>query len=440
MNSISTDRHSEVASEWKIPPFWQKLNSFFLFPLQMEPLLYALLLSVCSYGLMFGVIGICAVGLGLMLAVSRYAFKVSALASRGLTNSADFRSSLMEEEWKWLPWKFFGVLFVFGLFVGFLASRSMTLGIIANLVVAFLIPATWMVLINTNRLSSAINPFELLATIFGIGKSYLLLCFFLFLLQQGSPMVMVALLKIAKPALVLPLMSFVMIYFTWVMAAMIGYVMYQHHAALDIDPVQAPEGVASIQIDPKEAEAKHRDAVVARLVQDNKMDEAVHQAREWQRGDYESLPDHRRYFRVLKLTEQADSLADLGQRFIPMLMAQQRTSEALEAWVSCVKRQPDFLLASAQASYDLAQQAWRAGKPKYVLMLAKGFENRFAGSALIPSMLELVVRAYKQGLDQPMQGVHVYMRMKQLFPDHASTKEVEWVLRGELEKLSSKPD
>lgn len=131
---------------------------------------------------------------------------------------------------------------------------------------------------------------------------------------------------------------------------------------------------------------------------------------------------------------------DLGQRFIPMLMAQQRTSEALEAWVNCVKCQPDFLLASAQASYDLAQQAWRAGKPKYVLMLAKGFEKRFAGSALIPSMLELVVRAYKQGLDQPMQGVHIYMRMKQLFPDHASTKEVEWVLRDELEKLSSKPD
>ena len=195
-----------------------------------------------------------------------------------------------------------------------------------------------------------------------------------------------------------------------------------------------------MQIDPKEIEAKRRDAVVARMVQDNKMDEAVNQAREWQREDHESLPDLRRYFRVLKLTEKADALADLAQRFIPVLMAQQRSSEALDAWVSCVKRKPDFQLASAQASYDLAQQAWRAGKPKYVLILGKGFEKRFAGSALVPSMLELMVRAYKQGLDQPMQGVHVYMRMKQLFPDHASTKEVEWVLRDELEKLGSKPD
>ena len=72
MNSIRGVRHSGDSSEWKIPPFWQKLNNFFLFPLQTEPLLYALVLSACSYGLMFGPIGIFVVGLGLMLAVSLY--------------------------------------------------------------------------------------------------------------------------------------------------------------------------------------------------------------------------------------------------------------------------------------------------------------------------------------------------------------------------------
>ncbi|MEG2977673.1 MAG: hypothetical protein RR882_16570, partial [Comamonas sp.] len=241
------------------------------------------------------------------------------------------------------------------------------------------------------------------------------------------------------PALVLPLMSFVMIYFTWVMASMIGYVMYQHHAALDIEPVQAPEGPASVQIDPAALEAKRRDAVVARLVQDNKMDEAVNQAREWLREDDESLPDHRRYFRVLKLTERVDTLADHAQRFIPKLQAQQRAGEALDVWVSCVKRKPDFKLDSAPLSYELAQQAWKAGKPRYVLILAKEFEKRFAGSSLIPPMLELVVRAYKQGLEQPMQGVHVYMHMKQRFPEHASTKEAEWVLRDELAELGTTP-
>ena len=69
MNSIRGVHQKGDSSDWKIPPFWQKLNSFFLFPLQTEPLLYALLLSACSYGLMFGWIGVLFVGLGLMLAV-----------------------------------------------------------------------------------------------------------------------------------------------------------------------------------------------------------------------------------------------------------------------------------------------------------------------------------------------------------------------------------
>ena len=435
MNSIRGTGGPQDSSEWQIPPFWQKLNSFFLFPLQMEPLLYAVVLALCSYGLLLGFPLVLLVGLGLLLSVSRYAFKVAALASLGITNSADYRSSLVDESWKWLPWKFFGVLMVYGMFIGFLAHQSLTLGLLANLLVAFLIPATLMVLIQTCSLRAAINPFELLATVFGIGKSYLLLCFFLFLLQQGSPMVMELLLNIAAPGLVLPLMGFAVIYFTWVMAAMIGYVMYQHHAVLDIDPVQAPDAPATASVDPVAAEARRRDAAVAQLVQDGKMDEALSEAREWQRLGHDSLPDQRRYFRVIKLTGRADALADHAQRFIPMLLAQQRAGEALDAWTSCIKRKSDFRLDSAQTCYDLARQAWKAGKPKYVLILFQGFEKRFPGSELTPRVLELAARAYKQGLNQPVQAVRVYMRLKERFPEHASTQEAAWMLRDELEKL-----
>mgnify|MGYP001573895429 CR=1 FL=1 len=32
-----------------IAPYWHRLNSFFLFPFQMEPLIYAALLALASY-------------------------------------------------------------------------------------------------------------------------------------------------------------------------------------------------------------------------------------------------------------------------------------------------------------------------------------------------------------------------------------------------------
>ena len=426
---------TEDASEWKIPPFWHKLNSFFLFPLQMEPLIYAVVLALCAYGLLLGFPIALAVILGLALSVSRYAFKVAALASRGIVHSSDYRANLMDDAWKWLPWKFFGVLLIYGMVVVWLMYRSLVLGLLANVLVSFLVPAMLMVLINTCSLRSALNPFELLATVFGVGKSYLLLCFFLFLLQQGAPMAAQMLLKLAPSGLMVPLLSFVVIYFSWVMAAMIGYVMYQHHAALDIDPLRAPDEEAAQQEDPALVLSRRRDAQVAQLVQDGKMTEALTEAREWQRAGDVTLADLRRYFRVLKLTDEDTGLAAHGQRFITMLLAQQRAGEALEVWTSCAKRQRGFLPETAPATLELAQQAWRAGKPKYVLLLCHGFDKRFPRDDLAPQILELVARAYKQGLNEPMQAMRVYLHMKQRFATHASTQEVQWMLRDELAAL-----
>ncbi|QTD43899.1 hypothetical protein [Ottowia testudinis] len=64
-------------------------ETIFAFPFQRKPLIYALLLSLC--GLLVGVfiqmglwLAIIGVVIGFMLAVSRYAFKVMALASSGM--------------------------------------------------------------------------------------------------------------------------------------------------------------------------------------------------------------------------------------------------------------------------------------------------------------------------------------------------------------------
>lgn len=439
LSSIRQAEAAQEASDWVIVPFWQRLNSFFLFPLQRTPLLYAVVLALCSYSFLLGLPWALLVGAGMMLAVSRYAFKVAALASRGVTHSADYRPDLIDGTWRWLPWKFFAILLVFAYVINFFTRQSAELGMVARLLVSMLIPAVLMVLINTCSFRSAINPFELVATIAGVGKSYWLLCFFLFLLQQGSPLSMELLLSIAPEVLVLPLMSFVVIYFTWVMAAMIGYVMYQHHAALHIDPLLEPANQwESDSEDSVAVEAKRRDALVARLVQEGHMEEAVALSREWQRVSNDKLKDMRRYFRVLKLTELHEELLAQGQPFIALLLDHQREGEALEVWSSCAKRVPAFRLNTAQTTYALAQQAWKVGKGKYVLMILRSFEKQFPNSELTPLALELVVRALKQGLNRPAQAVRVYLHMHARFSEHPSTKEAEWLLRDELEKVSLK--
>ncbi len=441
--SDEDDNHDEdnnaSHAKWDIPPFWQKLNSFFLFPLQMEPLIYACILSLCSYLLLLGFLFSAAVALGLMLAVSRYAFKVAALASRGITDSADYRPHMMDSDWTALPWKFFGVLIVHGFVIGVLASVSQGLAVLGNLLSSFVIPATLMVLINTCSLRSAINPFELLGTITGIGKSYLLLCLFLFLLMQGAPTAISMLGPVVPTFVLVPLIAFVVIYFSWVMAAMIGYVMYQHHAELDIDPVKAPDAADVKPVDPVAAEAQRRDAQVAKQVQSGDMQSALADAREWQRASYDNLHDLRRYHRLLKLTDQTDALCDQAQNFIAQLIKQQREGEALEAWGSCFKRSPQFQLNAAETTLTLARSAWKSMQSKHVLALLQHFEKQYPNHALIPEAQELIIRALKQGVDKPDYALRVFMRMKSRYPDHPSTQEAEWILRDDLQRAMGTP-
>ena len=155
-----------------IAPFWQRLNNFFLFPFQIEPLIFMSLLALGSFGLFLPLIARILIAIGLLLGASRYAFKVAALASRGVLHSRDYTNALTDPDWKVLPWKFFGVLVVHGMLIGFLGRQSEVLGIVASLISSLLLPATLMVLIQSFSLRAALSPFELLATMTAIGAQY----------------------------------------------------------------------------------------------------------------------------------------------------------------------------------------------------------------------------------------------------------------------------
>ena len=137
----------------------------------MEPLIFMALLALGSYLLFLPGFMRLFVVVGLVLGASRYAFKVAALASRGVLHSRDYTNALTDPDWKVLPWKFFGVLVVHGMLIGFLGRQS-ELGIVASLISSLLLPATLMVLIQSFSLRAALSPFELLATMTAIGARY----------------------------------------------------------------------------------------------------------------------------------------------------------------------------------------------------------------------------------------------------------------------------
>ena len=433
--SLSPSRPQEDndSANWNIPPFWTQLNRFFLFPFQLTPLLYAVVLSLCAYMLLWGFFIGVVVSIGLLLAVSRYSFKVAAFASRGILDSRDYDDYNADTDLKVLPWKFFGAMMAHGFVIGLMTKASPGLGLIGQLISSFLIPVTLMVLISSGSMMTAINPFILLGSIAGIGLPYFLLCLFLFLLMQGAPMAIGLMFPLMPTALLAPLITFVIIYFNWVIAAMIGYVMYQNHAEFGIEPDKAPEAEdGAPPVDPRAAEAQRRDAAVAQLVQNGDMQAALDEAREWQRLNYDNVADQRRYHRVLKLTDKTPELARHAQQYIALLLQKQKGSDALDAWSSCYKRDKTFKLDSAELTLQLAQLAWKRAQIPHTLALLHGFDKNYATSDLIPQAQELTVRVLKQGVNKPDQAVRVFMRMKMRYPDHTSTQEAAWILRDDL--------
>jgi hypothetical protein len=419
----------------KPAPFWQRLNTFFLFPLQPKPLMYALVLSMCSLlfkalPFLHEVFAVLIVLVGVLLAVSRYSFKVIALGSRGISTAADFPHEL-DEDWKNLPWKLFGILLVKGFIVGLLEGWSSTLGVIGLFVVCFTLPASMMLLVQTCSFWEALNPAGVIDTIRIVGWPYVLVCLFLFMLSGGSEIAIGMLVPIFQGIILLPLITFVTTYFSWVMSSLLGYVMYQHHQAFGVDLLPGAGGDERRveQRSPEQIAQQAIDAQVSERITQGDIAGAVGVAYEEQRTKPQDLIAQRRYHKVLLLSDKLSSLLDHATRFIPLLMRYQQTTEALKVFKACRSKDPKFVLDDAAITLALAQAEWRNGEAKGTLALISGFDKRFSNHESVPQAYELAARALVQGLGRHDMAQAILRTLETRYPNAEPTQEVRWLLR-----------
>ena len=419
-----------VSPQVVIPPFWQRLNKFFLFPLQTEPLIYGLVLAACGLLVNMPAFGRI-IFLVLMLAISRYAFKIAALSSYGIFKLDGYLPMREEDAWKGLPWKFVGAVFIQLMFLGFVAAQVPELAPIGFLVFSLLLPATLMVLIKEHSLSSAINPQELWGCVAGVGWPYLVLCAFTFLLLQGSALVYQVLEAIIPAWLLWPGSLAVFTYFAWVNAALIGYTMYQYHFNLGIDIIneyQGEEQDGSPVPNAREL-ARQRDTAISRMVQQGQLAQALEQARQWLHDSPNGLAERRRYHRLLMLDTDVAERQRHGQQWIELLLKNRSPSEALQVYKDCAHNAPTYVPQSAVITLALAKDAWKANDSALALQLLRGFDKRFPGHPLTPDVYALIVRVLQQGLGHHEQAMAVFKGLQRRYPQNPHTLEVARILQ-----------
>jgi len=440
MSTVTRDAEDDDDTQPPPAPFWHRLNTFFGFPLQLWPLLHAGVLAFCSLlvfplgrAISLPLAGVVVV-IGLLLAISRYGFKVMALGAQGMFRTADYPHR-MEDGVTSLPWKLFLVLLAQGFAAG-LVQRMFGegAGLLATGVVSLVMPATTIVLLLSRSGLAALNPARLWDTMTVIGWPYLLLFFFLYLLNGGMGLGAVFVVTKIGRAVALPLLTFVVVYFSWVMFSLLGYVIYQHHRAFGVDLLPGGEADAGRpQLTPEQRMDRALDKEVSHLVASGDITAALGAAYEAQRTEPHSLPAQRRYHRVLLLSGKTPTLLDHGRRFIEQLVRQGQVSEALRVWQACRAKDEAFAPEHSASTFALARHAWQAGDAKEALRLVNSFDRRFKGDPLIPQVYELAARALTQGLNRPRMALPILQQLEHKYPGHEATREVRWLLREVVE-------
>ena len=362
-------------SDADITPFWRRIPKFFLYPLQMEPLLYMALLSGASLlmvvlGRLLGLI----VFLGIFIASLRYAFRIMEQTSLGYLTASQHEFDAKPER-KNLPYKMIGMMVALGFVIGFIDYKSHALGWVANALVTIALPASLMALSAGNSFWRGVNPLEWLRVITSVGTPYIALFVFLALLLNGAPIVLKLLSPLLGGMMTLPIVFFVSIYFLLVMFNMMGYCLYQYHHMLGLD--------VKVDFEHNEAAAagkpvKPRDPVgeaIAAKVAEGDIKGALEAAYDQQRNEPNDVAVQERYFKLLLMSEKPTSALEQGKGLISLLIRNNRAAQAVKVLKDCRGVKPDFLPDDTSEQFKLVDGARRAGDQKLALELARAFEK-----------------------------------------------------------------
>lgn len=410
-----------------ITPFWQRIPKFFLYPFHTAPLLYIAALAAASVLAEF--LPTFLVELCILVATLRYAFRIMEQTSLGYLTPEQHELEAKPERVN-LPYKLVGMLLAWGLIVGLIAGINPFFGFVANFVVTLALPASVMSLAASNSFAQGLNPAKCLEIMKAVGKPYIALWVFLYLLMSGAFVVLPLIAPLFSEWLLLPVVNFVFIYFTLVMFNMMGYCLYQYHSSLGLD-VKVEFEAATDGAEPAAA-AKPRDVVgeaIAERVGAGDLKGALDAGYDQQRNEAEDVGVQDRYFKLLTLDGDADRVASHGRGLIALLLRKDRGGRALQVFKTCREQRPDFAIEEPGALFKLAQAARRARDFNLALELVRGFDKRHPRHPDVPAVYLSSAQILSEHYKKDEMATLILNGLMQKFPDHPLSAEAASYLK-----------
>lgn len=395
----------EFANQQAAEPFWQRIQKFFLLPLDRAVITWILGLSgALLASLLFLFLGglgfalLMAAAFAILVAGARYGFKIIERSSKGYLAPSDYPLTDQDLVGPYLPYKYVALNMVFGvvftLLVMLVGGNEILSILIYGAFFVVLLPAATMRLVMTGSLAGALNAPEMFRVITKIGKPYAALCAFVFFADMSRTYGLVfvgtagglgagiaAGFGFGGVVLVL-LLSIAFWYFTYVICALIGYTMYQYADRLDISVVgPGEERIKSLTGRHADVKARTRDQLIGQMVTHGELKEAVELLNDDLRQRPNDLSLHARLHKLIIAENYQPRVEDHTEKYLALLVKSDNWREALDLVEEALARRADWSPRQAEMIAPLARAALQKGKPQLAGTLIRGFDRKYPNHA-----------------------------------------------------------
>lgn len=410
MSSLATDPD-------RIPPVWERLPQIFAYPFKS-----ASLAALGFYAALFG-IGIVVPVFGwlfwLLAWIGLYKFAYDVLEATAL--GRDSPPEIQSGNTSWVLVKTFALSVILTVAIGLIAvmTGSMFLTGAAALFVALALPAAIIILAMTNSLLNALNPLTWIGIMRTVGLAYFIASLLLGLLALSQGMAEFVLASVVGYGLLGQVGLFLIGgYFMVASFHLMGYLVYQHHEALGVEPVATP---GELQ---KEESASPLLSEAEALVKDGQIDEAIaFLDRQLRQG---GLPEeHDRYRKLLELQGRKEDLLAHGRQYLTILLyGLEQPKKALRVAEECLKLDPKFEPAQPKQVLDLARVADQFELYDLVIRLTNGFAKRHPKHPDVAENYYLAAKALFHGRGEAAKAENILGQLQKHYPDHRLQEEI----------------
>lgn len=413
-----------------IPPFWQRLHRFFVYPLYSGPLSFLIVLSVVvQFVGQLPMVGWLISFLCWALSL-KYAFEILKATGRGKLVPPKVDIEVLTTN--------FGQVFQQTLIIivliaaGFLLlSVTNTPGVLLPYIVfvLFFFPSIIILQVATGSIVQALNPVAFVGLAWRIGAGYLGMYFFLILVFAAPAVAQSYLLPIV-PEKAYPLVFFfAQQYYMFVMYHLMGYVLLQYHNEIgyevsyqDFEDVTSDSSEATPAISPDLLR-------IELLIQEGKLDEALSILRgKANVGELADVALAGKYYGLLKLRElHADMLA-FSSYYLRRLLQEDKGQEAARIYQECLELDGGYM-PGPEIVVQLGEALEERGYTREALLLYDSMIKRHNGHESLPEMYFRAALIFNERLTQPEKARKLLHLLQQRYPGHPIQERVENYLK-----------